>query len=198
MKMSDKRTWDKLIYGLIYPGFLGSMLYELIPTDKSNFTFAFFTTPDNFIRYLILIFYFLDYVHLYGDMESVIRDPNKKDLVYFTCDVLTCLGYLISFIALKIPNYNFTIFVFGVLPWLFLSYKRKNTADRKYFVPYGVVTTLITLYKLICIIGKYQPFVEDRDLAILMMIVSVSVYAAYVLKYYEEYSASLDETKVYQ
>src|SRR5687767_2937724 len=109
MKVSHKKTWDKVIYGLIYPGFLGSMLYELIPTDKSNFSLAFFTTSDNFIRYLILIFYSLDYMHLYGDMENVIGDPNKKDLSYFICDILTCFGYLVSFIALKIPNYDLVI-----------------------------------------------------------------------------------------
>ena len=65
MKISDKRTWDKVIYGLIYPGFLGSMLYELIPTDATLFTFSFFfKTAENYIRYGILIFYILDYIHL--------------------------------------------------------------------------------------------------------------------------------------
>jgi hypothetical protein len=78
MKISHKQTWDKLIYGLIYPGFLGSMLYEFVPTEKSQFTFDYFwstfsRTPENYLRCMILVFYFLDYVHLYGDMERALK-----------------------------------------------------------------------------------------------------------------------------
>ncbi|HEX8177206.1 MAG TPA: hypothetical protein VF543_19110 [Pyrinomonadaceae bacterium] len=196
--MSDKKTWDKIIYGLIYPGFLGSMLYELIPPDKSNFTWAFFITPDNFIRYLILFFYFLDFAHLYGDMESVIEDPNRKPLRYFLCDILTCFGYLFSFIALKAPpNYLITIIVFGTVPWLFLWYKWKNIADRKYYFPYGIVTSALAIYRCLYIgRGNLLPF-RDQDLALLMMIINVSIYLTYVMSYYEEKSVHLDKTKVY-
>jgi hypothetical protein len=198
MKLSHKKTWDKVIYGLIYPGFLGSMLYELIPTDKSNFSLAFFTTPDNCIRYLILIFYSLDYMHLYGDMENVIGDANKKDASYFICDILTCFGYLVSFVALKIPNYDFVIFVFGVVPWLLLWYKRKNPADRKYIIPYALVASAFPIYKLIQLIGKYGPLLKDRNLAILLMIVSVIAYSIYVMYYYERCSAQIDRTVIYR
>lgn len=198
MKMSDKETWNKIIYGLIYPGFLGSMLYELIPSDKSNFTGSFFSTPDNFIRYLILFFYFLDYAHLYGDMDGVIVDPNRKSVWYFLCDIISCIGYLFSFIALKAPpNYFITIIVFGIVPWLFLMYKWRNKADRKYYFPYGLVTIAIAIYRCLYIGRSNDLPVRDQDLAISMMILSVSFYLIYVIGYYEEKSAPIDK-KVYQ
>ena len=34
MRIKDNKTWDKLIYGLLYPGFLGSLIYELVPTQE--------------------------------------------------------------------------------------------------------------------------------------------------------------------
>jgi hypothetical protein len=198
MKMSDKRTWDKLLYGLIYPGFLGSMLYELIPPNESNFTMSyFFGIPDNYIRYGIIIFYILDYAHLYGDMEGIIKDPNKKSLSYFLADILTSLGYLVSFIALKIPNYWFTVIIFGLVPWLFLWYKRKNEADIKFLVPYGCVTAGVLVCRLLC--EKWMGLVlwDDRALALIIVSVNVVAYFAYIGWYYEKRSRHIDETVVY-
>src|SRR5438105_6110640 len=147
MKTSDKRSWDKLIYGLIYPGFLGSMLYELIPAGGSDFTVAHFLIRDNFIRYAIILFYSLDYLHLYGDMDGLIKDPEKKSLGYFVVDILTCLGYVAAFILLKIPRYWPTLVVFGLVPWLFLWYKRRNVHDKKFLFFYGCGTASVLIYR---------------------------------------------------
>jgi len=94
----------------------------------------FFMRPDNYIRYLILAFYFLDFIHLYGDMDEAMKgDPNKKDFSYFACDVLTCCIYLACFVAIKIPNYECTIYGFAVVPWLFAWYKRRSQQELRFF-----------------------------------------------------------------
>jgi hypothetical protein len=197
MKLRDKRTWDRVIYGLVYPGFLGSMLYELIPTKDMDFTWSyFFGKPVNYIRYLILIFYFLDYMHLYGDMESAMKeDPNEKDFSYFACDILTCLIYLFSFIALKIPNYEWTICGFGAIPWLFLWYKRKNPADIRFFLVYGCFATLIAVCRVIGIFWWKLIPISGQTLALLVMILNVGVYGFYVSKYYDWFSAENDRKR---
>jgi hypothetical protein len=193
MKKSDKKAWDKLIYGLIYPGFLGSMLYELIPTDSSKFTSEyFFATPDNYIRYGIILFYSLDYAHLYGDMDGLIKDPDKKNWVYFVVDILTCLSYVASFIALKIPDYWLTFFVFGLVPFSFLAYKWRNIADRKFLIPYGCVTFVILVYRLLCIKWGNLILLADRTLALLIVWLNVIVYWRYIGWYYEKSSRHLD------
>jgi hypothetical protein len=189
MKRSDKKSWDKLIYGLIYPGFLGSMLYELIPTERSDFTLIYFLgTPDNFIRYAIILFYSLDYVHLYGDMDGLIKDPEKKTLTYFIVDIVTCLGYVASFIALNFPNYWLVFFVFGLVPWLFFVYKQGCVSDRKFFKFYGCGTTLVLLYRLLGIKFNGVLLVDDRVFALLFVAANVLVYWYYVGWYFERKS----------
>lgn len=197
MKRSDKRSWDKLIYGLIYPGFLGSMLYELIPTDGSDFTVAHFLTSDNSIRYAIILFYSLDYVHLYGDMDGLIRNPERKSLSYFVVDILTCLGYVAAFIALKIPTYSPIFVVFGLVPWLFLFYKRRNVHDQKFFVLYGCGASLFVIYRAVC--AKYSGLlvIDVKTLALLFVLVNVIVYWYYVGWFYERRSRRYDTEVLY-
>lgn len=197
MKKSDKRSWDKLIYGLIYPGFLGSMLYELIPVGGSDFTATHFLTRDNFIRFAIIFFYSLDYVHLYGDMDGLIKNPEKKSLSYFVVDILTCLGYVAAFIALKIPRYWPIFVVFGLAPWLFLCYKRRNVHDKKFFVLYGCGAFLIVIYRALC--AKYPRLlvVDIRTLALLFVVANVVVYWYYVGWFYEKRSRFYDERVLY-
>lgn len=194
MKMSNKKSWDRLIYGLIYPGFLGSMLYELIPTSGSDFTGAHFLTIDNGIRYAIIFFYSLDYLHLYGDMDDVIKDPEKKPLSYFVVDIVTCIGYVAAFVALKIPRHWPTLLVFGLVPWLFLWYKRRNVHDRRFLIPYGCVTACLLIYRaVLCRIFPDLIVVSDRTLALLFVLTSVLVYWFYVGCFYENGSRQIDE-----
>ena len=197
MKKSDKRSWDKLIYGLIYPGFLGSMLYELIPTGRADFTLAHFLTSDNFIRYAIILFYSLDYVHLYGDMDGLIKNPEKKSVGYFVVDVLTCLGYVAAFISLKIPTYWPIFVVFGLAPWLFLFYKRRNVYDKKFFVPYGSGMSLVVIYRILCAEYPDLLIVNVKWLALLFVVVNVIVYWYYIGWFYEKQSKSYDESVLY-
>jgi hypothetical protein len=141
----------------------------------------------------VTAFYFLDYVHLYGDMEgSMNQDPTKKDFSYFACDILTCIGYLFAFIALKIPNYETTIYVFGIVPWLFLWYKRKNKKDRYFFSRYGIVAATIAIARFI---GHWWGVVAVREqyLALIFMIIHVCIYAYYVFMFHEKHSAKIDE-----
>jgi hypothetical protein len=192
--MSDKASWDRLIYGLIYPGFLGSMLYELIPTSGADFTSTHFLTLDNFIRYSIIFFYSLDYLHLYGDMDGLIKDPKKKSLGYFLVDVLTCLGYVAAFIALKIPRYWPCLLVFGLVPWLFRWYKRRNLHDKRFLFFYGCGTGLILIYRTaVCRMWPELIVMSDQSLALLLVVSNVMVYCFYVFWFYEHRSRQIDE-----
>jgi hypothetical protein len=173
--------------------FLGSMLYELIPSGANDFTWSHFITTDNFIRYAIILFYSLDYMHLYGDMDSLIQDPQKKGLSYFVVDILTCFCYVGAFIALKIPRYWPSYIVFAAVPWLFLWYKRRNIQDRKFFVVYGSVATVIVFYRLVCRIYPQLTTLSDETLVLLFLVFNLVVYWYYVGFFYETKSRSNDE-----
>ena len=192
--MSDKQSWDRLIYGLIYPGFLGSMLYEVIPTSGSDFTRAHFLSLDNLIRYGIIFFYSLDYLHLYGDMDGLIKDPEKKPLGYFIVDILTCVGYVGAFIALKIPRYWPSLLVFGLVPWLFFWYKRRNVHDKRFLFFYGCGTGFILIYRTaLCKMWPELIVMYDRSLALLLVVSNVLAYFFYVFRFYEHGSRQIDE-----
>jgi hypothetical protein len=197
MKKSDKRSWDKLIYGLIYPGFLGSMLYELIPAGGADFTLAHFLTRDNFIRYAIIFFYSLDYVHLYGDMDGLIKNPEKKSLSYFVVDILTCLGYVAAFIALKIPRYWPIFVVFGLVPWLFFGYKRRNVHDKWFFEVYGWCAFLVVAYRALCVKYPSLLIMDIRTFTLLYVFANVVVYWYYIGWFYEKRSRLYDERVLY-
>ncbi len=199
MRLSDKKTWDKVIYGLIYPGFLGSMLYELVPNESMQSAFEFYLgSINNFIRYAILIFYFFDYMHLYGDMEETIINPNKKSVWYFLCDILTAFGYLAAFIALKFSYYMIPIIVFGIVPWFFLGYKRKNYEDRKYFFYYGIIVFVIMLYAIFKHSISFLPVFESQVVALVIVSVNVAIYGFYIYRYYEKKSKQVDREFVYK
>src|SRR4051812_6157008 len=102
------------------------MIYEIVPTNSDQFNFTHCFTIDNCIRYGIIFFYCLDYLHLYGDMDSVIKDVKDKNLAYFLVDFVSSILFLASFVAIKAQAYQVTICIFGFLPTLFLFYKYKN------------------------------------------------------------------------
>ena len=77
-RLSNKKTWDRVIYGLIYPGFLGSMLSRAHTPNSADFSAEYFLLrSDNHIRYLILAFYFLDFIHLF-DMHDAMKDVEER------------------------------------------------------------------------------------------------------------------------
>lgn len=197
MKRIDKRSWDRLIYGLVYPGFLGSMLYELIPAGRADFTVWHFFTRDNFIRYGIILFYSLDYVHLYGDMDGIIRDPEKKSFSYFLVDIVTCLAYVAAFVSLKYPSYWPIFVVFGVVPWLFLCYKRRNPHDKVFFGLYAYEALLIVAYRIFCEKYSRLPSVHYKTFALLFVWGNVIAYWYYVGWFYERRSRLYDTNVLY-
>jgi hypothetical protein len=86
MRYNDTNSWDTFVYSLIYPGFLGSMIYEIIPSSNSAADLLKFWTLATLIKILITLLYCLDYLHLYADMEKVAA--KQKSGWYVWCDIL--------------------------------------------------------------------------------------------------------------
>lgn len=171
------------------------MLYELIPAKGADLTRDYFNA-DNYIRYAILIFYFLDYMHLYGDMERAMgNDPNKKTFRYFACDILTCLIYLFAFIALKFNNYEWAICGFGIVPGLFLWYKWKNPADRRFFIGYGLFAASIAVCRVVGVLWWKLIPISGQTLAQIVITLNVLIYGLYVFVYYDRFSAGHDKER---
>ncbi len=192
MNLGNKKTWDKVIYGLIYPGFLGSMLYELVPPNPWDFTRQYFWSADHRIRYLIIIFYFLDYMHLYGDLEQAMEnDPEVKDFSYFVCDIATSLLYLAAFLTVKAHQYDWITYLFILVPSAFLVYKGviyklNNKIDSIYHIIWLIISCLIA--RALCLKSTWLEAYSSWGIAQAVMILNVVIYAFYVFCYFERWS----------
>ena len=97
MKLTNKLHWDGFIYGLIYPGFVGSMIYELIPATKAEATFSNYFTFETLTKIIITLFYCTDYLHLYGDIHPRIK-PEERSWTYLWCDALSSVFFFLAFV----------------------------------------------------------------------------------------------------
>ncbi|WP_217341297.1 hypothetical protein, partial [Flavobacterium sp. A45] len=71
--LNPKTDKQKFIYTLIYPALLGSMLFEILPIKFCQiYLFKFF----------IIIFFLLDYYHLYFIMDNKFDDKKKNSPEY--------------------------------------------------------------------------------------------------------------------
>lgn len=159
MKIQDKDAWQTLIYQLLYPGILGSMLYSLLEYRFERFSLY-------VAEILVVIFYCLDYLHLYMDLKVHKRESatawqmvfdtvfavligaaywrlaqNHFDQsVYFllTVFILLCLYPTPSGKYRKKQYYSTTVIMLVLLAGTFLV--KKLIADTDWFIPlvYGV------------------------------------------------------------
>src|SRR5436189_2319062 len=94
MDKFQKELWkhriDSIIYSLIYPAFLGNMVYDILNIyfgkDKS---LVFSITQSIMISLLIILFVIIDYMHLNGDVNTIYNKAVYKSRYYFLCDFIT-------------------------------------------------------------------------------------------------------------
>ena len=65
MKLSNKEAWDDLVYNLLYPGVLGSMIYDIAGFLRASQAFDWFAIT----KVLIVVLYATDYLHLRFDLK---------------------------------------------------------------------------------------------------------------------------------
>src|SRR5688572_29874258 len=125
MNIRSKKHWGSLIYNLIYPGFVGSMIYELVESSKDVNTIVQYFTVITSIKLIFTVFYCVDYMHLYVDMNDTVQD-EKRDWIYLLCDVAASLLFFFSFVLVKLEKDNDSTLLLAIVPICFLFYIRKN------------------------------------------------------------------------
>ncbi len=202
IKLFSKTHWDLITYNLLYPGFVGSMIYELIPNERKYLTREYFTDPLFIIKVLITLYYFLDYFHLYGDIEEKIKKENdqlkadkdpllEKSGRYILCDLATCVLYFLSFVCVKYDEPGFAIGFVACVPIFFTWYKWKIKSERNFHLWFmGANLLSIPIYLLVQQnLDYFSNFPARFDLILLMIIIAgnLGVYAWYVFRYYEKH-----------
>lgn len=117
-KLAEKL--HEFTYGLLYPAFFGNMIYDLVLLFKANKKSEVAFTGGM----VILLFYALDYVHLYVDVNKEVgKGASNKSWWYIICDIITSLLFFFSFVELKSGCLCWASMFIGVIPILTASYK---------------------------------------------------------------------------
>lgn len=153
MEKEKLSNLNKFVYQLIYPAILGSMLYDALPIKDEGFYS---------IQILIIVFYLLDYIHLYFFMgrKFSIEQQNGKIYILFDLFVSICL-----FIGFKYSQHCpiLTCFTISIVPVCFLIYSRKLNFRKNFYRTYSIL--VITSFLLLFYIYKFKklPFSETHQ-----------------------------------
>jgi len=177
MKLNDKVHWDGFIYGLIYPGFVGSMIYELIPANAEEAKISNYFTVVTGIKIIITLFYATDYLHLYGDIHPRVK-VEERSATYLWCDVASSLFFFFAFVSVKLGHYEWALWLMAILPIWFTIYKWKNEFDKPFNIIY------LGLSVLSCV------FIASNDTTTLILFCGASflIYLGYVFYFFDKYS----------
>ncbi len=189
MKLKDKYHWDGFIYELIYPGFVGSMIYELIPTTKTDASFATYFTLPVIIKIFITLFYCVDYLHCYGDMNPKVKTENRS-WIYLLSDVASSFFFFFAFVMVKLEHFQTALFFIAFVPLFFVTYESKNLADKHFHIPYLLVSIVTALIFFLSLNKIFEiKFITDPMLTLFWFtIISFIIYCVYVFYYFEKYS----------
>ncbi len=178
--LSLAKKANNLTYGLLYPAFFGNMIYDLILpyTEPHHFSGAKFWTG-----LLIILYYALDYIHLYGDLdESVGKNVENKSWLYIGCDALGSMMFFASFVLLKYDCLDWSISVIGLVPFVILGYKTKHSlhpTDLRWIYVFAG----ISLFGILLCIFAFSG--EIKSIAYLIfLVIELLYYGVYVLYYY--------------
>jgi hypothetical protein len=189
MKLKDKYHWNAFIYELIYPGFIGSMIYELLPTTKTDTSLATHLTVPVLTKALITIFYCVDYLHCYGDLNPKIKTENRS-WIYLLCDVASSLFFFFAFVMVKLDQFQTALYLIAVVPVFFINYKGENTSEKKFHIPYLLISILTAFFCFLYLnrATSDNSRVHSNLLLFWFTLFSLIIYCIYVFYYYEKYS----------
>jgi len=117
------------IYELIYPAFLGAMLFELVPI-KFDIKYL--------IALFIVVFYLLDYCHLYFYLGKKFSQKQKNTLRYTVFDFLVSLSLFFGFRYID-QNLTITVWCIAFVPLCFLIYSSELKYRTSFYWTYMII-----------------------------------------------------------
>ena len=174
----------KLTYGLIYPAFIGNMIYDLVQ-------FIFDEDPE--IKWVnigmgittgifLVIFYTLDYIILHSDLEYK-TSAVERDWIYVGCDFATSFLFFLSFVFSKYGNINGAVICIGIVPLLFAIYNSRLNNHKKLHIGFAIINSLIVIYYFAfhCIFKKDSLIIHPEIFFFFMALVYTGAYFIYNL-----------------
>jgi hypothetical protein len=158
----------QVTYGLLYPAFLGNMIYDIIqakidPQAKTTLEhLGFLQGLDWWIGLILIVYLIVDYMHLYTDMDATNpKGGPKKTTIFIVCDIATSFLFFGSFVALKYHELGWSIGFLAVIPTCTAIYKwelLKSGTELWVTSIYGVISIAMIIpiwFRMIAIDAHY-------------------------------------------
>lgn len=183
---SFKYHINGLIYNLVYPGFIGSMIYDLIIRYYNTDSKGPYWIAETIVKWMIVIFYCLDFIHLYGDIDRRVK-LKDRGIVYFICDVGVALLFFIAYAKANTSSYFLSALLICLVPSLILWYKYVLKIDVRahfWFAVLGIAVTLFLLSKKLFLL-KNQGYNFHQEI-VSILIGGFFIYLYYFIFVYKE------------
>jgi hypothetical protein len=168
-----KSRKQRLVYDLFYPAILGSMLYDM-------FTFSIDSIYS--IKAFIVLFYLMDYYHLYFFMDENFDSKEKDSKTYVLCDFFISILFLIAF-KFIIGNQLWTIWLITLIPICFLIYSYKLKYELKFYSIYAITSVLMAILSTL-LICRCDCLYEHKYIVVLnYVIVLFLIYSSFVISH---------------
>jgi hypothetical protein len=166
-QQAQKSIKQRLVYDFFYPGILGSMLYDLLPL-KSDTLF--------YIRLFMVVFFSVDYFHLYFFMDGKFRQQQKDTWAYVGFDFLVAV---LMFVAFKYADTNnfYVVWSVALVPLCFLVYSIQLKYSVVFYSIYAITSLIVAT-----VFQKITDVKSDNSYLVLgFLILTTLVYGGYVL-----------------
>ena len=149
-KKNRRENIQLVVYNLVYPALLGSMMYGVFDINWTDWTSYFCTyKASHIVKIGIIFFYLFDYYHLYSFMDKVYTKEQKMHPIYMIFDMLVAGLLVIAFYTYNVfPRFSILLICF--VPICFLAYnimlffKRLSWQPKTlgFYVPYSIAFVL--------------------------------------------------------
>jgi hypothetical protein len=164
MKINDQSAWIDFVYKLWYPAILGSMIY-----DVANFRPHQLVDGYYLVRALILVFFCVDYLHLYNDVREA--SPPVRDLVI---DLTVAVLWRVAYSFAAVENYRVAVLIVAVISLELCWYLNRTTLQRWYM---GTLAAWVWA----CVVVSYlRDQYVDLHFHAVALAVALVAYATYV------------------
>ena len=124
---------QKVIYNLIYPAMLGSMMYDLFSINwgifLSYYMKVIWTEPRYIVSIGLVLFYLFDYYNLYTVMRIEYGGKIRAKTKYLIVDFLVSLLLVVAFKSYKYKP-GLSILLIALVPVCFLVYSIMLKTDK--------------------------------------------------------------------
>jgi len=172
MKISNKTAWNDLVYNLLYPAILGSMLYDLFsPSVLEKWRFM--------SKILIALLYTVDYLHLYNDLNILPRLRSKTFSIALDGIIALTFRAIFSLIILQklwVPSLLLFLIFFE-----FLVYNHRQKRPTTFLFP--PVVFLLANFIFSFALSRYS------SIWLFFMLLAIFLYySVYVFNLWQRYS----------